>query len=201
MGLFSRHREPPPPRPHVRRRVLVAAEPKMVEARLRDYDGIAGAKVPHVALRARTADGWTSLELPADTHPWAFHNLAMWLLGLADVVAVAGSDGTHAGYWLVNDSHSDWLSGYDDSGNPITVEVPMNDVVRGDSLDHPPRTLRDVLTERGVPAPLHGEGGGDPAGDVVAKLEDPGRDLNPSNEQTAKSRKHLDRRHTWVDAL
>ncbi|MCZ7525290.1 MAG: hypothetical protein M5U14_02200 [Acidimicrobiia bacterium] len=201
MGLFSRRREPPAPRPPVHRRLLVAAGPEAVESRLREYDGIAGPKVPEAPLTARTAGGWTSLELPPDAHPWAFHNLAMWLLDLADVVAVSGSDGTRAGYWLVNDSHSDWLSGYDDSGNPITVEVPTNEVVRGDALDHPARTLRDVLTEHGVPSALHRDGGGDPTGIVAAKLEDPGRDCNPANEQTAKSRQHLERRHTWVDAL
>lgn len=190
MGLFRRQPKQPRVHPEVHRTLFVAAEPVAVAAAVARHDDLQSKHAAELVAGVRHEAGWTALDLPSPLHPWAFHDLAMWLLDTANVLAVSGPVGAEAGYWLVNDEVGDWLSGYDDRGAALTVEVPMGHTVRGDDPGHPPRTNAQIAAALGVPSGLAG-GGGTTGEPLALRLEDPGHDLNPDVEATVKNRKRL----------
>ncbi len=186
MGLFKRKRREPVVHPVGVWRIHCAADQPSVVARLQAYADLGGSGDP-VELQLDTAEGWATVVLRGPLHPWAPHQLAMWLLDGPDarVVMVAEPAGTRPGYWLVDDAHDSWMSGYDDTGTAVTVDVPSNEVVRGDALDHPPRTATEVLRAFGVPAGLWTTTG---TVGIALTLEDPQHDLNPTLEATHTTR-------------
>ena len=189
MGLFSRKPKEPVVHAEVQRYVYVPATAEAVAAQIGEYSALHSPKhADEHVLTLSAAGGWTRVELPIALHPWTFHNVAYWLLDTdgADntVVAVSAASPTHAGYRLVRDPEMpDGLCGIDDDGQHITVEVPMNHVVRGDEV--PVWDTFVIPSDREFAA----TGSVEVVADVL--LEDPGHDLNPTNEATIKDRKRL----------
>lgn len=183
MGLFSKKSKEPIVHAAVERTVFVNADRTSVIARLSEYSSLFSPK--HSAAHrvdVSTAGDWVAIRLPVDVHPWQLHNLAYWMLDCdgADqhVIAQSAAGPTHVGYRLVRDPDvSDALCGWDDEGQGWTVNVPSNDIARSD----------DVPVARAVTYPT----GFHEWTAVDVLLEDPGHDMNPRNDATVKSRKHL----------
>ncbi len=159
-------------------------------------------------LTLGTAQGWTTVVLRGRLHPWAAHNLTLWLVDIPDARVLLTVDATsyQAGYWLAEDPVDSWLSGYDDGGTALSVNVPDNSMVLGDPSDlvlpdpgatgiegrrdHQVRSLDQALHGLGVPSELHTTAGEDP---WPLRLEDPGHDLNPANAATFRTREAMQR--------
>jgi hypothetical protein len=197
MGLFSKKKAEPVVHPQVQREVFVQATEPAVRVKLDEYSSLFSPKrtVEH-DLQLSVSGGWVAVRLPDAVHPWQLHNLAYWLLDCdrpdaaagasAEVIAVSGAGLGHAGYRLVRDDEvPDALCGWDDDGNGWTVQVPGNDIVRPEDVP--------VSRSLSVPSGFH------TWHTVSVRLEDPGSDMNPTNEQTFKSRKQLrDRHHLFM---
>lgn len=186
MGLFSRKQKEPVVHAEVRRWVYVPSDVEAVRTQLVAYSRLHSPKNAEThALRLSTTDGWTRVDLPHTLHPWTFHNVAYWLLdtqGSGDtVVVVSAGSSHHPGYRLVRDPEMpDALCGVDESGEHWTVGVPMNHVVRGDEV---PVTDTHIIPD---------DVAFYTAGSLEVLLEDPGHDLNPTNEANIRSRKRLE---------
>ena len=181
MGLFSRKHAEPLVHPQVDRVAYVHATAADVGAHLAEYASLFPGNVEHVALLA-SSGAWTALRFPEVMHPWAFHNLAFWLLdtpGAANrVIAVSGPAPSHPAYRLVRDPElPDCLCGWDVGGAGWTVSVPANDIVRGED----PPVPRAVTVPEGF-VEWH---------PVTIAFEDPARDQNPFNQVTRKRRSAL----------
>lgn len=184
MGLFSKRQAPEPiVHPSVERTVFVRASVDEVGAHLDDYSSLFSPKhsSEHMVAMATSGD-WTAIRLPDSVHPWQLHNLAFWMLDCegADQQAVAcsGPAPTHPAYRLVRDPEiGDVLCGWDDDGNGWSVLVPSNDIVRPEPVPVPQALA--------VPSGFHHWQ------DVSVRLEDPGRDMNPANGPTVRSRREL----------
>lgn len=188
VGWFSKRPTEPVVHEAVARVVFVRAPIDAVVARMQAYGELADATHGSVASFAvGSAAGWTCVRLPDAVHPWLLHNVAFWLLdvsGTSDVVARSGPSGTHAGYTLVVDPElADAMCGWADDGEPITVSVPTNDVVRGDPV--PVRAAPDV------PSAFDGWRW------VTIVIDDPGAAMNPTNDGTVRSRARLRRGGSW----
>lgn len=172
--------------PERMRRIHVSAPREVVQARLDEYDRRSGGGEP-AEVRLASTGGWTTVVLPGRIHPWAFHDLVLWLVDIpdADVVAVAEVGEGQIGYWLIDDEHDSWLSGYDDRSESLSVNVPDNGLVVGDDLAHPPATPTQTLVDHGVPTDLHYADGDETR---TVRLEDPQHELNPGFEATFATR-------------
>lgn len=184
MGLFSKRSAEPLTYPEVARVVHVRADGADVIAHLAAYSELWSPKrAQHNQVEVGEIAGWTAIRLPQAVHPWQLHNLAFWMLGCPGtvddgVIAESEASPDHAAYRLVRDpAIDDALCGWDDRGTGWTVHVPGNDVVRGD----------DVPVPRSLAIPS-GHQNWRP---VAVLLEDPGRGMNESNEQTVATRKKL----------
>jgi len=195
MGLFSKKSTPPITHAPVQRVVYVRAGEAAVTGHLDAYSSLFPPKrADEHDLQIATSGEWTAIRLPDAIHPWQLHNLAYWMLDCehagtepnADMIAVSAAGPAHPGYRLVRDDDvPDSLCGWDDDGRGWTVHVPGNDIVRPE----------DVPVSRALTTPA----GFHEWRTVSVRLEDPGADMNPSNEATVKSRRHLrDRRDVFV---
>lgn len=189
MGLFSKKKAEPVVHPEVKRCIWLRASPDDVIGHLTEYSGLQSPKhADEHQVMVTAAGGWVTVDLPAHLHPWAFHNLAFWLLdtpGGDDLVAASGAAPTHPGYRLVRDPEiADSLCGVDDVGNGWTVLVPTNDIVRGEAV--PAEATQTQPTASGGSIP------------VALLIEDPGRHMNPANQATEPNRKRLSVDHTQV---
>lgn len=193
MGLFSRKKKPPIEHPVRTARIHVHADAAAVRAGCDTYARIAGRCEPTAAVLAE-ADGWTTVVIDAAVHPWAIHNLTLWLLGETDatVLCVVDPADGHHGYWVENDPTDNWLAGHRDDGVPITIDVPDNAWVIGDPVPVPAATRAQALDQRGVPGPLHAATEGET---VSLPLEDAQHDLNPGSTATFDDRSRMARRH------
>lgn len=184
MGIFSK-RQVPKPIVHasVERTVLVRASGDAVAAHLADHSSLFSPKrSSEHTVKVAASGEWTAIRLPDAVHPWQLHNLAFWMLDCegADQQAIAcsGPAPTYPGYRLVGDPEiADVLCGWDDNGNGWSVLVPSNDIVRPEAVPVP-----QALT---VPSGFHDWR------DVSVRLEDPGPDMNPTNESTVPNRREL----------
>lgn len=192
MGLFSKRNAEPITYPAVMRRVHVPADAVAVVAHLADYSELWSPKraQEHEVLVAQV-DGWTTIRLPDEVHPWQLHNLAFWMLDCPghrdgdDVIAESAAGPGHPGYVLIKDPElGDALCGWDQRGDGWTVNAPDNDIVRSE----------DVPTPRDVRVP----GGHEQWQRVPVLLEDPGRGMNEGNESTVKSRRALRDRNAYL---
>lgn len=189
MGLSSQPSGARAVHPDRVRRIHVSADPGTVVARLDEHSGRAGGGEPVEVGLAHTG-GWTTVVLPGRIHPWAFHDLVGWLVDTpgADVVAVADVGEGRIGYWLVDDEEDQWLSGYDDRGESLSVHVPDNALVVDDDVTAPQATATQTLVDHGVPTDLHYTDGDERH---TIRLEDPQLDRNPDFEATHRSRREL----------
>lgn len=182
-------------------RIHVDAPRDVVQHRLEAYEDIVAERDPAPVGLADAGD-WTTVVIAGRHHPWAPHNLTLWLLdtGQDDItVTVAdGADG-QVGYWLSDDPRDSWLSGYDERGAAITVRVPDNAWVVGDEIHHPPATPRQLLVDLGVPPALHDvpAPADEDDADHTVSLEDPGPDLNPALEPVFPTREAMARDRLW----
>ncbi len=195
MGLFSRRTKEPVVHPTVERAIHVRSTRESLDQHLDGYAKIMGRHARDLDVRLWSSGEWLRLDLPADgVHPWELHNLAYWLLEIGDVLATSGPSPQLHGYHLVRADHpNDFLEGWTDASEPMTVHVPGNDVVRPDpEVPAPARTTRDAMGAASIP-----EHGWVEIGPVVVRSEDPGHDLNPSMAATKRSRKSL--RATYID--
>lgn len=192
MGLFSKRSTEPLLYEAVARSVHVPASRDDVLSHLASYSELWSPKraEPHDVQVGEVA-GWSAIRLPETVHPWQLHNLAFWMLdcpGLrdgSDVIAESAASRDHPGYRLVRDADvNDALCGWDDQGQGWTVQVPANDIVRGENVPAP----------RAVAVPS----GYQEWRSVSVLLEDPGPGMNEHNESTFKSRRSLDERYPFV---
>ncbi len=175
MGLFSKRQREPIAHPAAERVIYVEAARPAVAGRLDAYSGLSSPK--HAVERSidvSSSGSWTAVRLPAIVHPWQLHNLAYWLLdGTSQMVATASACADHPAYWLVDDPElPDALCGWDEQGGGWTVWVPCNMINRGD----------DVPVARAISMPS----GFHEWAPYPVLLEDPGHEMNPANESTAK---------------
>ena len=193
MGLFSRRTKEPIVHPRVERTIYVETTARSLDDHLDGYAEIMGRHARDLDVVVWSSGGWLRLDLPDQgVHPWELHNLAYWLLELGDVVVVSGPSPELHGYHLVRaDDPNDLMEGWTDAGEPMTVHVPGNDVVRPDpEVAMPASTRRDALQAAGVP-----HDGWTEIDRVTVRSEDPGHVLNPSMAATKPDRAALRRCH------
>ncbi len=190
MKLFSKQPVEPVAHPPVERCAYVRAAELIVLAHLDEYSSLFSPKrsEQHQIQVAASGD-WTAIRLPDAVHPWQLHNLAFWMLDCptADqqVIAVSAAAATHSAYWLVRDPEvPDALCGWDDDGNGWTVDVPGNDIVRPQPVPVPHAIAR--------PEGFHNWR------DLTVRLEDPGAEMNPTNDATFLARKRLIDRYEYM---
>lgn len=189
MGLLRRRRRPPVVHPPGIWRIHVPADPGAVRSRLDAHRRITPGAAGTVAVAS--AGGWSTVVVTGPHHPWAVHNLTLWLVdgpGGGDLILVAERCGDRPGYWLSDDPEPDVLSGADETGAVGVVRVPDHAVVRERPGDRRPPLPGEALAARGVPLTLRSATTGEPAG---AALEDPGGDLNPTLATTHRRRSDL----------
>ncbi len=183
MGLFSKKQREPRVHPVVSRTIEVPATMADVVNQLRSYSGLHSPNhAAEIVVRMAEAGGRTHIELPDRMHPWTFHNIGFWLLDTPNVtdgtVLRSSADGANPGYALVRDPEmGDCLCGADDSGAGMTVYVPSNDIARGEAV--PAAAPAPTMTRPGEWR------------DITTLVEDPAHDMNPDNDNTAKSRSRL----------
>lgn len=195
MGFFSKKQRTEIVHPDVDRRIFVRCSRGLIESHLPAYDEIMGPRVPSAPIPTATEDDWTVLVMPRRIHPWAFHNLAMWMLDAeqdgAEIALRAENTAEHVGYWLVHDDEvGDWLCGRADSGRPISVQVPDNAWVWDDAVPVEAATFAQVASGLSIPASLLA---GTPAASLTARFDDVAHDLNPLLEASYKSRDRMRR--------
>ena len=99
------------------------------------------------------------------------------------MIAHSGPSSSHGGYALVVDPDlGDAMCGLGDDGEPWTVSVPTNDVVRGDPVP---------VSAGPLPS------GFDGWQQVTIAVDDPGGEMNPRNEPTVRDRARLRRTNPW----
>ncbi len=187
MGLFSKRNAEPIVYPAVDRTVHVPASRDAVVAHLTAYSGLWSPKrAEQHEVVLGTVGEWTAIRLPGAVHPWQLHNLAFWMLDCPGrdesnaVIAASAASPDYPGYRLIRDPDvGDALCGWDDDGQGWTVQVPLNQIVRGE----------DVPVPRAVSVPT----GHQDWRSVPVLLEDPGRGMNERNGANATSRSSLDR--------
>lgn len=189
MGLL-RNREPDLlDHPPVERMVYLRADREAVLAHLDDYSRFCSPK--HAAERrvaVAANGGWVAIRLPDTVHAWQLHNLAFWMLDCPtagrQVVAESGPAPTHPGYRLVHDPEvPDALCGWDALGAGWTVDVPGNDVVRGEDVPVGPIVCPSGFSDWC---------------EVTVRLADPGAAMNPANVATFAARRHLIARYEYA---
>ena len=191
MGLFSKRVTEPIVYPAVDRVVHVPASGDAVAAHLAAYSELWSPKrAERHEVSVGVVGGRTAIRLPGSVHPWQLHNLAFWMLdcpGRDDahaVIAESAAGADHPGYRLVRDPEvGDALCGWDDDGQGWTVQVPQNQIVRGEDVP--------------VPRALSVPSGHQDWRPVAVLLEDPGRGMNERNESNATSRNSLERSFTF----
>jgi hypothetical protein len=197
MGLFSRKPKEPIVHPAVERTIHVEVDRAAVPPHLDGYWEIMGRRARELEVGIASSRSWVRLTLPrAGVHPWEAHNLAYWLLELGTVVVVVGPSPDRPGYHLLRaDDPNDLLEGWTDDGEPVTVHVPGNDVVRPDpEVAGIARSAAAALRDVGVPH----DGWAD-HGTILVFSEDPGHDLNPAMAATRRSRAAL--RPVYLDGV
>lgn len=187
VGLFSRRERAPYVHEPVARAVYVRAGATAVIDQVRRYGELASSKHSvDIVCWVGVSGGWTAVRLPNQAHPWLLHNLAFWLLdidGQPSVIAHSGPSSSHGGYALVVDPDlGDAMCGLGDDGEPWTVSVPTNDVVRGDPVP---------VSAGPLPS------GFDGWQQVTIAVDDPGGEMNPRNEPTVRDRARLRRTNPW----
>ena len=193
MGLFSKKRREPRVHPTAERIIAVPAPLAAVITQVESYGALHSPK--HATshdLVLRHHGEWTTIQLPSQIHPWAFHNLGFWMLDTAGggerIVVHSSATADHPAYTLVPDPEiGDCLCGIDGNGEGWTVSVPTNEIVRPTDV---PATGTPIL-----PAP-HGD-----EKIVSILMEDPGHDMNPANAATVPTRRRLSEMTMWVESF
>jgi hypothetical protein len=189
MGLFRRRQREPITHPPVERTIHLRSPVSALDAHLDRYAAAMGRNARELPMTAAASGPWIRMTFPASgVHPWEAINLAYWLLELGEVMLVSGPSPTFPGHWLVRAPVTAALfEGWTDTGEPITIDVPSNRVVREDlDVSEPPRSTADRLRAARVPS-----GGWIAINWLVVHSEDPGHDLAPTLQDAVPNRAAL----------
>ncbi len=217
--LFQGDSSPAQPPPRVERRIFFKGLTQSeFTTLLREFESL-GRPGRAMSLELHgPEDDWFALVLPEELHAYSFHNLANWLLGTDGpgakaIIAwsrgsrfgstVGGSaDGAEQGdahwkYFLIPESETDSLIGYQVDGTSLAVYVPDNQAFRGEEIALERMEAGDYFQSMGVPANFQAEEIHGPSAALAFHPEDPG-DMNTQLESSAQTRAEAMRSYGYL---